>query len=267
MIERVENNFLSIAERLRNKIAMLPDMKFREQLDLPRQVMLINKENPWRNAYRLEQAHAQEKYLKQTNINYFSYELLVDRSPHDRTARYAAAGYAPATRKFFFPREIIQMNILDFVVTAHELIHVAQDTKERAQLHTEQHFARYVHFYSTEKGEKPRIILNNETTAYAYELELLDMLLDGGLRTMVASRDKAATARLGSVVPLRSGQEKMLEYLIELAFLYFPAGLTRQGLPATFVHHVARAYRAIGYELYTREAGSTRKIHRHELPD
>ncbi|MDZ4284864.1 MAG: hypothetical protein U1A28_03505, partial [Patescibacteria group bacterium] len=267
IIERVENKFLSIAEQLKGKIVLLPYAPLREQLDLPRQVVLINKGNPWRNAYRFEQAMQHEKYFEQENINYFSYQLLEDRRPNDTTMHHAIAAYAPLTRKFYLSRGVVHMNVLDFVIAAHELFHVTQDTRERTRLNSEQQFMEYVNFYSTNRGESPRIILNNETTAYAYELELLDLLLDGKLRSVTLSKDVAAVTSLGGAIHIRAEQEQTFESLVGLASLYFPNGMTKNGLPAEFVHQIARIYRRVGFELYTRDAGGRRKILPHELPN
>lgn len=254
-IKRIEKAFIAFGEELEPKIAAIEDENTREQLRLPFQLVAINRDNPWRNSQRLiheaKDIADNEGLIRQTDINFFRYDWLDNLADAVETESLAAA-YLPLSRGMGLRRDFDPGNRLDLLILYHELIHVGQDTKERALLETRELYDRYVDFYTAPSRDMLKVIVNYETTAYARELEMLDMLLDGGLRRMVVAGkcDAAAVAR---ALNIRDDQRETVEILCELAGLYFPDGVTSEGLPHAFVRAVAQECAASGYQLYATE--------------
>lgn len=262
-IAEVETAFLAWGEEMAPTIAALESENLREQLPLPFELVKINRANPWKNSQRLltesNNIGNGAGELRQKNLNFFRYDWF-ENVPASPGLASMAAAYMPVTRVMAVSKDFNAHNTLDLLILYHELFHVTQDTGERARLQSRAQYDAYVQFYTGLRHEKPRMVLNFETTAYAYELEMLDLAVNGRLREMVRDSNKQATleadaATLAAMLGAREDQVSTLELLCEFARAYFPEGIASGELPNAFVKMVAERYVDAGYALYATNNG------------
>jgi hypothetical protein len=114
---------------------------------------------------------------------------------------------------------------------------------------TQRDFDTYQSFYTHQPDERPRIIIDYEATAYAFELELINLILEGGLEKAVM--DKTLTAQnLGQDLNARTDQLPLLELICDLAYCYFPERLSEKSFSERYFKKVVLAYQNVGYRLF-----------------
>src|SRR3989344_3841150 len=245
VINRIEQHSGRFAQRIRQAFSLLEHPELADALALPFELCEINQHNPNRNYPEFLQ-RAKGNGFQQANVNYYAYEL--SSSPG------MAATFSPATRCMDVDRHFDPANALDWLVLYHETYHVAQDNNWRVQLDSQDQLDAYLAFHMMENPPEPRIIINYETTAYAYELECLNLLTRDELRQAVTV-GRYNLERLRVILNARPDQQGMIEMLWLFALAYWPDGTRNNQHPPPFVRHVVEAYQARGYELYTTNQG------------
>ncbi len=253
-IEQIESSFLHLGERLEPEITKIGDPKIREELRLPFDVVKVNLTNEYRDFRKLEELAQKmpDRMVKQANINYFSFRF----NPHSVGV---AASFVPIERCVCIDSTFDTNNIFDLVVLYHELRHVVQDTLHRVSIKTDRDFEQYQNFLTAKAGEKTRILLVDETTAYAYELELLNLISKGQLKTQASDPGFNGTW-FRSQFAIRDDQLGVADVLAELSVLYFPEGLRQSALPKQFVRRVAERYWQMGYDLFILHQGQYHRV-------
>jgi hypothetical protein len=171
---------------------------------------------------------------RQDDINYFGYSA-------GKKQGFVASYEAP-TRIMELAPDFEEDNLLDALVLHHELRHAMQDTQNRTDLHSEDDFRKYLAMYRAQAGENFKIFLIEEASAYMYEIEAMNLLLDGELKA--AHREGRKIDMAGALLKLkaRPDQKGMVEMLADIARIYYgsgsgPRGMTQKYLEDMVVFH------------------------------
>jgi hypothetical protein len=244
LIQRVEASVIKFGNVLKRKALFkkLP-LRLQYQLDIPRQLLLVNKGNQYRNVLLFKRRYAKHLSIRHANINYFYFGFL------EGVNSDLAGGFQPRTRRLHMSSDFNPANILDVLVMFHELLHVSQDTAWRQRLRAKADYMVYQRFYS-----RNNIILAHETTAYAYEILALDIYLDGYLRKTIKGGGRldldSIQERLNAK---RNGDKATLGLLISFAQRFLPqleTFLITRKFPMNFVNAVGQGYLRRGTRLH-----------------
>ena len=244
LVENLEKGFIEFGKIVRIPVALIPDANTREQMDVPFALIEINKNNPHKNYREFARwVNASQATFKQDNINYFFYNFAVRQG--------FAASFAHALRIVELNPKINTNNILDMLILYHELLHVGQDTKIRAGLDTKEKFDSYVAFgMADKKTQAPRIILNQELSAYGYQLMLMDIILHGEIQTAIRQGIALDAEYIRQELRANSDQLETVKLLVLFAEKFWPQGLSLGGFTREFTKTVAEHVAGAGYEMY-----------------
>lgn len=238
VIVEVESSLNNLQKEVSGKLAKLPDAAEREKLEEAFKLAEINKENPNKNYLRLLEAQRTNNsgIFRQDNINYFSYDI--DNSE-------MAATYLAPMRKVQIRADFDKDNLLDALVLYHEFQHVMHDTLVRSRLDSKEKFEAYLGAYTAKRG-KMVVPIIGEGTAYAHEIEMLDLLLDGALKSNVPV-DPVVVQKKLKATPQQMGTVKLL---IALAGQYYGSGSSlKRGLRHSYLDKIASYYDASRYQI------------------
>ena len=253
-ITETEHAFLRFGEELSPKLQVLPNEELRNQLLLPFELAKINQENPYRN-YLYFQRVASEVVdesgrFQQENLNFFFYGR---RGDVEGSISEFAAAFAPTMRLMILDQK--HDSLVDLLVLHHELRHAMQDIKERGNIQTEEEFDQYIAFHTDGERGRPRLILNWETTAYAYELELLNIMLGDQLRESVLRGHVLKSSVIAERLNAQPDDMTSINFLRKLADLYYPQGFSGEGFDPRYVRFLGQVYYDRGYRLYSTNGG------------
>tara|TARA_Y100000310_G_scaffold331324_1_gene404663 strand:- start:1057 stop:2223 length:1167 start_codon:yes stop_codon:yes gene_type:complete len=252
LINRIETGYLAFGESIQPLIASVSDERIRTNLQFPFDLVRVNEQNPNRN-YRILQEEAltsaDQDLYRQKDINYFSYILMSDSTAQNGSL---VAAFSPLLRAMTIADDWQADNLVDILVLSHEIHHVGQDTNERVRLDTKEKFDAFQSFYgATDPSVKPVVILNYELAAYAYEIELMNLLLNGYIRLSVDQREPINIDLVASELKAREDQRGLVELLCNFAQLYYPEALSNNGaFNKRFARVLAGHYMQLGYRVY-----------------
>ncbi len=233
----------------------------KEQRDLilfPIDIYERNRGNKYRNLYKYRAERIRSEglsALEEEIILEDDYHFLFDFLPPDAKNRTTAA-YTPAIKAVGLRRNL-QGNLMDALEIYHEMKHVIQDTKFRSYLDSEEEWVEYVNFF---QGERLTIV-EYEQEAYLYEIEMLNALLKGELKTDLATGER----NLGYFADLLGVSEDQLPALIQIlgyAKIAYDTGTNIDYVAPEFADVVNGNYRAMGFELYTEDNGTITPLDR-----
>lgn len=253
-ITSLEQNFLKFGAELEPKIEAISNDGIQKNLQLPFLLIKLNQQNPYKNHLTLlrqsSQLVGQDGLFCQDDINYFSYDFSSDQSQNRPIIPALPFSFCPAERVVRASPIIGQQNVFDFLILYHELVHASQDTDDRAALQTQKQFDFYRDFYAFQPGQKPRIIIDYEVAAYAFEFEIFNLLVDGELKKS-ADSGQVDIASLAEKIRLRPDQRQDFNLTCQLALNYFSHGLNGTKVTEEFFDDVKVHYQKIGYAIFT----------------
>jgi hypothetical protein len=245
-ILKAEEAMVRFETIMRPYLDKLPKDHFREQLELPFEQMRVNYDNPYKNGPRShrELASQGKTTLRQENQSWFSIKAGDDPG--------LSASFQPATRIMQISTKFDPQNFLDMLVLYHETRHVTQDNAYRAQLETKEQFDSYLDFHSREfEDDTQRFIVTDEASAFAYEIEMLNLYLDGWLNQASTNGTPISIDEMVKRLNGRPEQRSTTSMILQLAYYYFPERMTGGNFSKRFLDKIATEYKnAHGYEAY-----------------
>ena len=238
VIAKAETGMAEFESIMMPKIKQVTNSYLRNQMALPFEQINVNRDNPNKNSLILLQRHRTEGRLIQENLSWFSYKV--------KSHSYMAAGFAPALRMMYLDKNFDPKNFLDLLVLYHELLHATQDNAERERLDSKEKYETYNKFYTSNN-----IVLNAEVTAYALEIEALNLYLDNYLENQISEGKEIDLNEIQIKLNARSDQLGTIKMLVDLAKLYYPEGVNNGHFNPKFFHKVGELYsQKLGYKLY-----------------
>ncbi len=265
LIPRVEQGMAQLRSRVQNKLSQwgghLPAPYLSaDAFWAPFEVVEINKRNPTRNYEHFQRL----RNGRIGDLNWFFYNTL-RHSEHDNPEygnieNYMAAAFSPPFREIRISPEFDPNKLMDLLVAYHELRHAVNDSNVRTGLNSREQYEAYMNFRRGRQGERQRFLIEDEAGAFAYEIEVLNVLLDDMLRQRSGNIDVTLAAEQLAVSDQHG--KSILRMLIEFAQVYYPHGMTGGMFNTAFPRLVIQNYEAIGYDAYsTRPDGSIVRMH------
>lgn len=245
LIQRIESGFSDFENEVRPLVERVPDAQFRAELMSPFEVMRLNQENPERNGPRYHRVMREHGEIEVQSANPYHFFYAANSN-----LGHMAAGVESLSRVMYLSPNLDTHNYVDMLVFYHELRHVAQHTNIRMNLHSPEEWEAYKRFNTMLVGEKPRININEEATAYAFEIELLNLMLNGELKMKIRSGDQIDIQSLHRRLRGRTNQIGTVELFVVLARAYYPNGMSSGGFPRRFVDEIAVRERALGKDIF-----------------
>lgn len=239
LIEHVEAGADNLGKKLRDKFDKLPNTLNAEQLFLPFDLVNINKGNPNRNYPRFHRKATEAGIgsAKNANINYFGYRI---GGPE---LRGFAAAYSPPSREMILAPDFDADNLFDSLVLYHELRHVMQDTAVRDSISSDAELRQYLAFHDRKPGQKNRVFVMDEASAYMFEIEALNLLLDGALKDAAKKGVQLDAEQIRTQLNASKNQTALLGLIMEMGYSYYNSGSSDKGITQSFLREMVRMYR------------------------
>ncbi len=256
VIGRLEDGFEQFGQEVKAKIAKaghLPPGATTTHLYAPFEVVESNRKNPIKNHMKTagnndKRDKKSEMRIRMENINYFSYDTLQKVKPMGFDRASYVANFNPVGRSMHLNPEINPDNLLDMLIFYHEVMHAVQDSNVRAQIATPEDFQNYVDQFDIRKTGKPRLNVLVEIDAFASELEIADLLMEGKLRSGQASlEDMLRTLRP------RPEQVQTVKMLLEFSYVYFPHGISDGKYDPAFVQLMYKVHKEQGFDVFLKQ--------------
>lgn len=258
IIERIELGMSEWETVIREKVEKnggLPSYLKENYFWKPFEMIKLNSQNKSKNARALLRQAPESGSMHLEDVRYFSYDALENFSEGETNTLVTnmSAFFVPIRRRIYLDSEIDPENPSDLLTIYHETIHAAQDLYMRSTMSRDAYFNQV----EVKPGEPVSLDIRFELDAYAMELELADILLDGKLRDGTIKTDEIfEKLRANSPVKLQ-----YLQVLHDVAKLYFPLGTSAGGYPNAFYNELVQMYANQGYEIYlSNEKGELRRI-------
>ncbi len=255
LIQKVATGMTNLDNATRVERTKLGDFA-KEHLEGPFDIIKMNVENPNINApkFKKESLRRGESGYHTQNLYYFGYaEAELDD--------YAAA-FSPSEKIMMLSSKLDPNNLLDMLVVYHELSHAVQDGNTRQKIRSREDMGKYIAFFKMDPGGKGRIVIIDEGSAYAREIEMLNILLKGTLKESITAGKGVDISSVQKALNSRPEQNGTIQMLIAMANTYYPEGLTDGNLPKKFLDHIAKLYRSRGYEVYIPVTSGGLRIYR-----
>lgn len=237
LINVAEQGVDNLEQTVRKKVELMEDFDQRKVLMEAFKLAALNKDNPNKNYERL-MSELEGTTLRQQNINYFSYGV------DSKNSGFSAA-YIPPQRVVKLDAGFDKDNLLDGLILYHELQHVMHDTVTRSKLNTKEKFDDYNNFFRGSKGDKMRMSVLGEGTAYGVEIELLNVILDGRLK----NGEAVNIEEVRKLLKARKDQIGTVALLLEFANAYYGSKSSIKGLRRSYLQKIANKYDPQKYEV------------------
>lgn len=158
------------------------------------------------------------------------------------------AGFAPIDRTLHMNPSYNPESIGDNLVVFHEIIHSGQDAGVRQRISSQEAFERYESFHTPGMG-KPRVRLDYEASAFLFEIELLNCLLEDELRKSIQSK----TPITAEAIAKKMNDQKnigLYQSLLNMADHYFPLRDTNPQQALENIFAVTQATYTKTFDLY-----------------
>lgn len=140
-------------------------------------------------------------------------------------------------------------NTMECLVLLHELIHAFEDAVDRSKNITPTDWKKYFEQFDRTTEGKPKNYILTEASAYAVEIEAMNALLDGELKTAVDQGEQFNFDRIKMRLSARTtAQIGFLGMTLSLVGPYYREGGKLHGYPKAFMEKIAEAGASRGYE-------------------
>lgn len=259
MITKIEKGFKEFEKIVRPKIEQEPIEHIRRELEAPFVIMDRNKKNNDRNYPRL----LKERQVKRDQISYLNDPYHFFYAVHGQKGGGMSFSFNPVQNLMRVPEDFDPNNYMDILILFHELKHVVYEVNAREGIRSDAEYRRYVKSFEVKPGERPRIFIDGEFSVYAFEIELLNKLLDGRLMAAAASGEKIDAKEVAQKLNARPSQLSTIEMLLHFAEAYYPQRVSaHNGFPREYVDRIARNYERAGYDIHIRTIGGGSKPYR-----
>ncbi len=241
LISVVENAWEGFSRRVEPLISQVDDKAFRDEIESPFQLMKLNKANPNKNGTRF---HRQQSELGNSTADIANaFWFFIESDPNLLSDQ--AAGFEPLSAIMHLSPDFDPNDDVDMLILYHELRHVAQSARTKMQIRGPREYDEYVDFHT---GPKRRMLINEEASAYAYEIEVLNLLCGGEL-SRAAQEGRAVDMNLLHSM-IKTKRVRTLETLVYFAQHYYPEGAISGHFSQRFLEMLAEEYAKFGYEVY-----------------
>jgi hypothetical protein len=255
-IGEAENGFMqfgALVEPLIQQQTHLSELQ-RAELSAPFEAMRINFTNAERNADRFHSVRQGEGIARLANPYHFTIDVMDEEG--------ILASFAPTTRVMSLSSDFDPSSILDNLVLYHELRHSTEDANLKQSFRTQEQYNSYLAFNTrNSQTDRPRMMIASEGQAYAYEIEILNLLLDGQLKRDIEAGNNVTNDQyvnqISSSIGVNDVQgRRVIQMLLTFADKFYPEGFSeRGGMPREYIDLLADQYRAQGYDLYLGSPG------------
>ena len=247
VIARAEQGFTAFEEKVMPLIQGLESQGLKDNLKGPFQVMDFNRENPDKNFLKLKAKMAQAGIENHTNPTQspYSFNFIAQSSPGLR------AGYNPVSKTMALSEDFDPDSLYDMLVLFHELKHVIHDTNIKQSFQTREEYEAYIDFCSSQRRN---IVVNDELDAYAFEIELLNLMMDNELFEAAKEGRPINPAKLRDYTQKEKDLQDIGGLIFELSQLYYPDGFRgiHFNAESPFVERIAAEYRNRGQKVFTK---------------
>lgn len=255
LIERMENTFRSMEGKIGTLVEQgIENPALQAQLMLPFQVMKINSHYPNKNVarfYRQIGSSTQTRYVEKQHPYQFMY-VATDKLPAG-----IAAGYDPMTSKMAVSPEWDGENGHDFLVAYHELLHVSQFAVLLRSVQSESQYRTLTSFMDSRDGKRPRILIQYEVAAYACEIEMLNLLLNGAVKKAAENGQMLNVADVQKTLNLDQKDLSSVQAILKLGQIYYSSGGmspvdngTQLAASQEFFEQIVELYKQLGNDIY-----------------
>lgn len=250
---RYEDLLFEWEQRLAPQINEIADTAFKNNLNAPFEIARANREtNPYRHIALYDEKRKEGKVtqsplrflIEEGHSDTFFYDFLEDEK--------VGATFLPPI-KLMLLHNSSHLNARDMLTLYHELHHVQQETDLWRHIKTEADLQRYhqalLDLNALEKGSGSLII--DELWAYAYQIEVLDLMMQGRLSEGVLRGEPLSTVIVMQELNARPNQYGATDLLNQFAGVYFLESGAKDGkFSDRYVRAVARHYRDdLGFRL------------------
>jgi hypothetical protein len=219
LIERVERAFKAFGERVLPLIERDADPRMKPFLTASFEVMDLNQNNPEKNYPRMQRNFVGpdgglDDTYKNGSYYWFNYSV------ESRGNGYAAA-YRPTSKTMEVMEDFDEESLFDLLVLFHELKHVVSDAAARMKFQSKEDLMAYVDFHH---GSPSNIILNEEVDAYAYDIELFNLMVGGELKAAAQERRPVDMTKMADVAKDQVDLKKLM-MIVEWSQIYYPGGV------------------------------------------
>lgn len=240
LIVKVEAGADHLKQLLEAKLELVKDEKLKHQLMQPFRLVDLNRANPNKNSPRFHRTAMEQGLteVKQENGSWFGYGSRVNIK--------FAASYGAPNREMGISSEFDPEKVMNLLVLYHELRHVMQDNQLRDGIHSRKDFDDYIAVYTKKIDGKPISPVVEESSAYLYEIEALNVLLDGELRAAILDKKPFDLEKARIQLKIQRDDKSslnMLDLLVEMARSYYLSGSNMNGLHKPFTDKIVQLTR------------------------
>lgn len=129
---------------------------------------------------------------------------------------------------------------------------MAQDTNQRQAIKSEKEKEDYIDFITSGLRGQKKTVINYEVTALAYELEILNLLLKGELKSAIARGEPLSPEEICMRLGASSCDFDLMFSTLVFANEYFPEGIKNGRASQRFFDFVVKVFRSMNYDIYAR---------------
>ncbi len=242
IITELTREFGEFQQRLIPKIQQVSDPNLRACLLRPFDTWNYNqKNNPDTNGVRIQRV-----LVNGGKMNVHSHGEFYYMAGQDKKVPNHSAAYSPAGKLIMIPAGTRFKSDIAKLVVFHELQHATFDIVQRKSFRTQADLDQYNDF------NKNKIDLADEAMAFALEIELLNILLEGKLRESVMNKSPLNLAEIRTRLNATQTDYQDFLTLWRLSQSYYPQGFSSVGPAGNFIQELALLYK--DEPLYIRHA-------------
>ncbi len=255
LIERVEPGFDRFKQRLTTDVQAMGGLAPYINPTVfwgPFMMVEVNRRTNNSRNYQRALNETRDGNLRLPNRGSFFYNTgrvstAADLAPNE-VRNVSAATYSVDQHTMQLADDFNPNSIMDMLVAYHEGHHCFSDFLHKRSLSGEA-LTRYERFVSIRQNERGRTLVEEEANAFGHEIEALNVLLRGQLRS---SGGRLSIREVSDTLGTHSPRDlALIATLLQLAPLYYPQGMANGSFASAFLNQIAQAYSSMGHEVYT----------------
>lgn len=247
LIQRVESGFGQFLDELLNNPKIQENSELVATLEKIKDLLEQNKAFALRNAVDFQAQH--KKGTPPTDTRHFTYALL----PFDGEQKgNINAAFNILSRTMYINKNYDPNNDYDNLILLHEFVHALEDTESRqnpSDTNSPMALQR--------KIAKNNIILQVEASAFAVELEVLDVLTNGSIAKVAETKMQPDFDKIVADLNMRQEQKPFLIEAYSLGYTYFRLGKDKNAM--NYLGGINKTYTKLGFTCHSLQANG--KLH------